>query len=681
MTNLNITYQYLWKFYSDELTAKANEKAHAQLKVIKSYLGLIHKYTGKDWNSDVGPELLSSTEFGNFLVSLKKDFGASTISSVKSKLGKVREAYAQLSMEQNLANNSFAGCLELLVNKSGKTISQVAREIGMPILTLDRWLLGKHLPEARNLPTVANIERYFKLPENSLRKKLGFIVFGERTKLEREKADLSNSNLIRALSKSHYSYLSEDWDDTLKQEFEDMFQYYTDQHLTGVNSGLHRTKKQRWRNKNGKCNSKVQVQKLFENFFGALIGSKDNADSLAVGVGLPADQMHLALITNPKLLEAFFQFQQRRMGTLTTGAEQLIKRAIALLQPTYGYIRQRADLGLHYAILNEDGTLDFPFLDRSGPEWKKQWEAICEENYHDVLRLLESTEFACFRDTLEPIRSIVDSGDIIGELQRLLKLIRMDAESPGVKAWEQARRQRDFLIVLFHFLFEFRSEHYGMLEIGKHLIKRNGLWAMKVYPEEFKSSGVFTEKEFVLELPADVSRWIGIYLEKYRPQLLSPDSKYFFLASKNCNQDRRSTVYLPGKAISKIFKRNTIWFSSSETGFASHACRKLISTVIFKHKIQDEAAKATAAMGGHTVEVSRKHYLCSSEMQVSFMLVITIFQAAGILEPPKVDNPDGNRDPMETIRQLTAVVVRLTSEKQALSDELSTVFQASPKAS
>ena len=362
------------------------------------------------------------------------------------------------------------------------------------------------------------------------------------------------------------------------------------------------------------------------------------------------------------------RFQQERIGKITTGSEQLLKRALTSVKPTYGYLRQRYDLATHYGIIGPDGTFIFPFQHLSGTRLKNEWEQTCDDNHHKILRLLNATDFEPFRDTREPIRGIIDSGNIADEIKGILHKVRENAEAPGTKSWEQARRHRDFLIVLFHFLFEFRSEHYAYLEIGRHLIQRNGMWVMKVFPGEFKSSRIFTDSEFILELPADVSRWIDTYITKYRPTLHHPESPYFFLASKNCNQEKRTSVNLPPKGISKIFRNNMIWFSSSKTGFASHATRKLISTMIHKKKVQDAATEAASAMAGNTSGVNQRYYQCSNETQTSFLLVVSIFQAVGILEAAASIAPKPSTE--LTIGKLTAIVERLEREKQSLADAL-----------
>jgi|GEM_PF-5494729 len=661
-----ITYQYLMDFYSLRLQERLKEKAPATIKVIKSYLGLIHDFTGKTWESAVEQEFLSEQEFERFLSNLAKTHGASTIASVKSKLGKVREVYLQLSLEQNLPDGSFSAVVGHLVKNSGKSISQVARDTGIKIITLDRWILGKHLPEAGHLNAVAELEKYFGLPADTLLNKLGSVVFGQRTLLEKQKSKLSHSDLSRRLKDSPYRYKLPGWGDELKREFDEIYHFYTDPIPSGPNTGLHRTKDQRWKIKHDKCSTRRHVKTMLETFFGAL--TQPCRANGASGLGIPKELMSLVLITNPELLEAFMRFQQVRIGKITTGSEQLLKRALALLTPVYGFLRQRHDLASRYGILGPSGGLIFPLQHLSGPRLKDEWEQTCNDNYNKILHLLNSTDFAPYRDTKEPIRKILDSGDIAGELKSFISELKGNADASGIKPWEQARRQRDFLLVLFHFLFEFRSEHYSYLEIGRHLIKRNGLWAMKIYPEEFKSSGVFTESEFCLDLPSDVSRWINIYIDKYRPHLHKSESSYLFLASRNCNQERRTSDFLPPKSISKIFRKNTIWFSSSETGFSSQAARKLVSTMIHKKKVQDAANEAASAMAGHTTGVSQKYYQCHNAMQASFLLVVSIFQAAGIFEA----SPDTQRaaSPGLTITKLQADVQRLEAEKQALTDAL-----------
>ena len=71
----SITYQNLLDFYSLRLQEKLHDKAPATLKVIKSYLGLIHNFTGKTWKSEVGQEFLSEHDFGNFLDWMTKNYG------------------------------------------------------------------------------------------------------------------------------------------------------------------------------------------------------------------------------------------------------------------------------------------------------------------------------------------------------------------------------------------------------------------------------------------------------------------------------------------------------------------------------------------------------------------------------------------------------------------------------
>jgi hypothetical protein len=628
-----ITYQDLWVYYSDKVTERLGNKATGLLKVTKSHIALIHHYCGKDWGSAVGTELLSADEFGLFLRSLEKKVGAATIASVKSKLGRVRESYLGLSLKQNLADGSFGACVGYLVKNVAKTITEVAAAAGMPTVTLSKWILGETQPQADNLGRVAALEQYFSLPKGTLRNKLGTVVFGEKTTRLLNRKDFGHSDLSRKLKALPYAYKFPGWPEQAKLEFEELYRFYTDQILSGANAGLNRNVDQTWRIKYGKCNSRNRIQQTLERFYGFLVLPKDAADPALRGLDVKPERLSIALVTNPKLIDAYIRFlAARHEGVVTTGSEQVLKNARAFISSPFGYLRQRPDIGRRYCDLSAAGEL-IPVDQTSS--WPERWETLCNQNHHQVQMMLKSTQFKPFKDVLEPTRVITDSSDIPGEIKKIIHAARAHAEQSGLHSWEQARRYRDFMIVLFHFLFELRCEHYSHLELGRHLFKRDGRWVIKLYAQDFKVPKSISNAEYILDLPADVSRFVETYVEKYRPELMHPESKYFFLASCNCNADHRSGIGLNDRYISKNFRDSMILFSSSSTGFSSHSVRKVVSTAFGCLELRkQDALRGAAGLAGHSVGVSKKHYMVWNSMQESFYLLVRHYQATGILETP-----------------------------------------------
>ena len=571
-----ITYKHLWDYFRHRNKQLGSQNEKVYLSNLKKFA----EFFGKTLESPVEDELYARDKTDLFFGWAEGVYSADTIPALKTKLNRLREAYLLLSIEQNVTDTSFGATLEYLISRSGLSVPKFAEEIGLPFVTVYRWINGTAAPNAGHLVEVEKIERRFGLPVGTLRQKLGKIVFGQKQVMDSIASQTTYGKDIARLKKLPYALSFDLWPERLRADFEEMKSFYTTKVLPGNLQWFKRRYDQRWREDETGCDAADRVRQLYERFFGFLTLSTNSANPELSGLGVPVDRLSLTLLINPELLLEYMRFREVRHGKVTTGTDDVFKTARAFIVVKFGYLRQRDDLGRKYSELRPDGQLHPMLADEDPRAWKIRWTEICDESLDRIDTLRQSTEFVPFRDIKEPLRPILNSGDIYGEIKNIFRTMKTDADMKGVTPGERAVRFRDYLLVVFHYLLVLRCEHYSQMTLGRHLVQTApDQWVLNVYRNELKRPEILDDEVLKIELPGDVSRWITEYVTKHRP-VLRGCGDYFFLPSKNSNAHSREEGWLTPDSVSRIFRQNMARYSPCPTGFGSHGVRKIVSSIL-----------------------------------------------------------------------------------------------------
>lgn len=631
----------------------------ATAKVYRSNVKTLLEDAGKSFNSPIGPELTDPTSLGLYFDKAAKRYGEKNLYAIKNKILAFRDFIIKKSFDSKVSDGSFPAALSFLVKEHQVSVNQLAIDLKIPVCTLNRWVNGECLPDYDHLAVIPEMEKYFKLPAGALALRLGPCVFGQKMVLLENKKRTSTGEKILELMVKPYCFQFKNWPQKLKDDVELIRRIYSSfqSHVEGVV----KTADQFWKiNKVGKQPSYDRMIDSYERLFGFMLLPKNSSDPMLKGLGLKIEDLNITALFNAPVYSAFMDFYAYRQSIVDENGnrelryshelEQDLKRAQAFLNTNHGIIPQISYLAKDAFILTQAGEVQKVFsLD--DPQLKSKWQLHCASSLQALSTIRNGTRFTQTRDPKEALGPMIDAQDVFDEVRKYVKAIEAQTIAPGQPAFRRAVLYRDFLISLFHIAFVFRSDHFSVLKLNRHLKKgSNGLWRFYLYEKDFKVGRTDSTEYSILDLPADISRFIDVYIKEHRPLLLNPESDYFFLPSKNSNHSDKDPDYLLPKSISKIVTQSTLIYSSSESGFGSHAIRNLTSTACYQ-EAWDAYAQGAGVLG-HSVETNKKHYTFKA-LVTRLRGHIVILQKKGVLETPK-EILDAKAKEKDTLQEMKA---------------------------
>lgn len=609
------------------------EKQEQLFPVYRSIFNQFLEFHGLSLSSPVGEEIYNENELGLYFETLEKKYQKGTIPGVKSKLKKIREFSIKLSYNNEIIRLQFGESLSYILKQKNMSGTQLAELLGQRPATITDWASGRKIPSFQSLDVVAEIEKALDVPPGILKSKLGRVTHGQKCEIFNNRERTQQGVKTQELKKYPYRLNPEDFTEALNKELQDLIFFYTDDRFKNISPELKRSKQQRWGMKKGKSGTGKLLIKNCSNYFGFLTASSSHPEERQRGLGLAVDEINITLLLNKDFFSKYLQFRHLRLEKVTTGTEQIIIEFKRFCRPKYGYLRQRSDLGKKYFTINDNGQREYPFKNLSKDQsWIEEWNRICDEIDEYFDEELESYTFEPLVDTFKPIEAIADS-DIMEEIKNILSWLKYDADLKGLAPRCQAIRQRDYLLTLLLFLFELRIDHYAQMEFDRHIYKESGIWKLKIFKKELKRPEVLKADCVVLEIPRDVGLAIEEYQKKYRPLLFCAESsKKVFLGSVTGRKDDESANGVQARTLSQAFKKLMVLYSKSETGFAAHAVRKLVSSILDKKRdLSDFDHSATMAL--HSKETSRSSYT-AGQVQAAFKYYVYRLQQGSILEMP-----------------------------------------------
>lgn len=612
------------------------DKQETLFPVYSSIFNQFLEFHGLNLSSPVGEEIYDENKLGDYFEKLTEKYQSGTIPGIKSKLKKIREFAIKLSYNNEIQKLQFGESLSYVLKQKNMCGSELAELVGLEHRpgTISDWTTGRSIPSFQSLNVVAEIERVLEIPSGILKAKLGKVIHGQKCELFKNRERTEQGIKTQELKKYPYRLNPKEFSQDLQKELEDLIFFYTDDRFKNIDPSLKRTKKQRWGTKKGKCGTGKLLIKNFSNYCGFLTGALDNPEELQRGLGLSVDELSITLLLNPDFISKYLQFRHLRLGKVTNGTKQVLIEFQRFCRPKYGYLRQRPDLGKKYFTINDSGLRVYPYKNLAeGQSWTEEWNKICDKTDEFFQEELEAYTFEPLTDNFKQIEKIADS-DIMEEIKNILSWQKYAADMKGLPPHCRAMRQRDYILSLLLFLFELRIDHYALMEFDRHLYKENGAWKLKIFKIELKRPEVLKSEFVVLEIPEDVGHIIEEYQKKYRPLLYcAKSSKKVFLGSVTGRKNGKSVDGIEARSLSFAFKNMMTLYSKSETGFAAHAVRKLVSSVLDrKRDLSDFDVSATMAL--HSREVSRSSYT-AGQVQAAFKHYVHRLQQAGILKMPE----------------------------------------------
>ncbi len=633
---LKMYYSTLLKSFVDNEIL--DDKRNKLSPVYKSILNKLLQFHGVTLQSPVGAEIFDIENLGLFFDSLNNNYKKGTLAGMRNKINNLRSYAIKLSYNHQIISLPFGESLTYILNQKSMSARSLAQSLKLPITTVTPWVSGKKIPSIKNIEELKKIEQFLELPPGMLREKLGKIVHGQKCEIFKNRERTEQGEKTQELKKYPYRLDPKKFPPKLQKELEDIIFFYTNDRFKQIYPRLKRSKQQRWRIKNGNCGTGKILIKDCSNYFGFLVAPAGHPEERQRGLGLNINDLNITLLFNRDFLEQYIQFRLLRLEKATTGTEKIIESFRKFCRPKYGYLRQRVDLGQTFFTIDEDGNKVFPYQQlENKDDWNKKWDQICNEVNEYLAEELESYTFEPLVDTFKPIEKIIDS-NITEEIKDILLWLKYDADLKGIGFFTKVMRQRDYLLSLMLFVFELRVDHYANMEFGRHLFKEDGIWKLRIYKDELKRPEVLNARHVTLEIPLDVGQQINEYKEKYRPYLYGADtSNKVFLGSVTGRKNNKSIEGVQSRTLSQSFKKLMVLYSKSDTGFAAHAVRKLVSSILDKKRdLSDFDHSATLAM--HSREISRSTYT-AGQIQAAFKHYIHRLQHAGVLKMP----PDEKR--------------------------------------
>lgn len=281
------------------------------------------------------------------------------------------------------------------------------------------------------------------------------------------------------------------------------------------------------------------------------------------GLGLPPEKIQtLAILANPKYVDAYLRFMKTGSGGLIHGGHRAFAALVSeLTRSETGYLWQQAHFasGIPSEIL---GGRDWHTLCAATHKLANEWKKVAKN---------------VSRDPDEPLRPLLNMKEPLLPLFRAIKhLDRLAAEAaPGSRT--QAEHKRNALLVMLLLsnplrirtlsLIRWREDNSGNLY--RHA---DGHWHLRLAGNSFKNDdgSLLTDYDSQLGLD-DLAERLDEYIAEYRPALIrnAPSSDWLFPNGKTGGKHLTLNV---------LFAKITKLYIPEVHSFGPHGVRHLVAT-------------------------------------------------------------------------------------------------------
>jgi transcriptional regulator with XRE-family HTH domain len=569
----------------------------------------------------------------------ENDYSPDTLNDRKSILWSVHDSAVDLIKSWGLPE-SFNEALTVLINKSGKSLEEIAKEANAESRTLSRWATGFQLPERASLPTVERLEDVFRVPRGTLKSRLVHLTLIHRegpfetcaTPWRQHQSELDG-----------YDYRLNTFTPTLANEFKDLTSFFTDDAWLNVH-GFERNSE--WRvDPDGTIPTAKKVRSDIAGLMGFAILSPNPDVPWLNGLGMSPDRLSLALVSDARILLSHADFMRGRayLNSFNSTTVTFLSTCAGWLRKGTGFLRQQPEYG---AKLPK-------------PVTPKRWNSWCESNRQKILKFLKTIKksknrpVVNTRDPFAAVRKFIEELDhpisilieMVGNMKRMMPLLQKG--SPV----ELARHSRDTFFAEFITSYPLRVKNFSRMKVClqnddsaprlEHEDEANFYWRPDSgWWVRYTSREMKNGKAVDIPVAQSVVPLLEEYLFVHRPVLnkaikdainsrrakfgmcpLTPEqeraiesSPYVFRPSTKfiCKMDAErlasytGTERVPEDTLSRRMLRMTQRFIPNCKGFSAHAVRHLVASEYIKNR--PDGWEAAAAALNDTEATVRKYY-------------------------------------------------------------------------
>ncbi len=504
--------------------------------------------------------------------------------------------YRRLLKEQFIPGD-FHDALAYLVDRSGLSMTMLAKFIDIPAANLRGWRRGKITPSHQSLPALSRMESLFRLPAGTLtgramRWRLKSSIRGSQlpesvrrtpSLARRVSRHLPNDYLDQPVERRQemveyicsrilryddpytermsalrtLQYVFTDWPEPLEREFTQLASFKTaDMPPLGM-----------LRNKRWKPTTAEMVRRCMRQFFGALRLPQDAEDLRLRGLGVPVEHLTLALLACPLVVDWYVRFRCAARNTYTEFALRLLDTFNSILRPETGWLRQSPYLAARLRPLSVGST----HLVSTELVAKAQgdWGGVCDEAIRHYKHLASEITplISVARNSFSRIEGILGMDDPTEAFGILLEGMANSLPTPRTHPVLYHSAIRDCALVGLIVLTGLRRNTVAQInytgDAAGHLTFKGESYVLEIPPHLFKieDSPFFGPKHAKMNYYTEIPDAFGFYdkLTEYlnvsRPFLIKHSSqaakeRALFVTCRN-----GKTGKISPRRISQIFSR------------------------------------------------------------------------------------------------------------------------------
>jgi hypothetical protein len=459
----------------------------------------------------------------------------------------------------------FRAAFVYLIDKSGLSRTVLSNVIGVNRPSLQSWYNGSQTPGAQSLMHLSRMETLFKVPAGTLtnkisrgdrkrrfyRSQLPVYLQGKENRtlycrvaphlpdnfpeLQAEEQDkivdsirtnilrCDQPSTLRTMELQRLPYRLKEWPGQLQQEFDGLAAF-----KMGLMPPLGMDRNGKWRPE-----TKEKKHLDLSYWFGALLLPPDNQDERLCGLGVMKENLTLALMICPLLVDWYVRFRGEIRSQYTESLVTFVKECKGLLLPGTGWIRQKPQLAkqLHPIFSGEIQFIAEEYISRA----LSDWGAVCEEaiiKYEALIKNLKGL-VTVSRDPFFRIEGITDRDNPMEAIELLVQSLIINRPNPHTAPMHYHTNIRNCVLILLIAVTGLRRNTVAQLDytggITGHLYLQGTDYVLKIPRHLFKeeNSPFFGPKhaqsDYYMILP-DVFGLYKIlteYLEVSRTWLLS----------------------------------------------------------------------------------------------------------------------------------------------------------------
>jgi transcriptional regulator with XRE-family HTH domain len=418
----------------------------------------------------------------------------------------------------------FSERLSYFITKNKYKNEQIIAATGISRTTLWKWLNGISIPTVRMNDKIVKLDHLLDC-KGELLKFIQKRYFGMESKLLNQRKRTKDGQLAAFRAKYKFGFHYQDWPERLKAEWEDLRYYKT---ADSRPRGMDREDYERWQSKKSEKDFKAECGR----FFGFLIMCEDGENPWERGIGINSDEISLAHLTDPEYQKRYKDYLKERsqFGLVEVGGKSIVKKIVEphniiainqFLKKCKQLVKNQPSKGYFLFNYKFENIIETYELE-TGAEIT--WENWCRQSFDEICRLLTG-DFKSSYDRKECIKEFSYGEKKKKILTYYLPKLRKDIESLLPNDPEKQKLTNTDLIWCRRLVLcaiqssnPLRINQVANLKIGKHLIKKDGVWHWDLSKEMFKNRK-YKATNIYMPCAKFLNRILNIYVKYYRPNM------------------------------------------------------------------------------------------------------------------------------------------------------------------